>query len=102
MLEFKSCHTCFLYYLSDCQDYFEQGETQSGIYYIRPSGSVLPAFSVWCTFGQNRGWTVIQRNLNGAENFDRLWHDYKKGFGDITGEHYLGEIPSHYYKYYQQ
>ena len=37
------------------------------------------------------GWIVIQRRLpNGTESFTRNWRDYEDGFGDLSGEFWLG------------
>lgn len=36
------------------------------------------------------GWTVIQQRINGGENFYRNWQAYKNGFGDFTGDFFLG------------
>ncbi|KAM4603497.1 microfibril-associated glycoprotein 4-like [Polymixia lowei] len=35
-------------------------------------------------------WTVIQRRMDGTENFYRPWQHYKKGFGNVAGEYWLG------------
>ncbi|VDI65395.1 Hypothetical predicted protein [Mytilus galloprovincialis] len=41
------------------------------------------------------GWTVIQRRMNGHINFSRDWDSYKRGFGNMKGEHWLGNDHLH-------
>lgn len=72
----------------DCQELFEQGERQSGLFQIQPQGS-LP-FLVNCKMTADGGWTVIQRRQDGSVDFNQPWEAYKAGFGDPQGEFWLG------------
>lgn len=35
---------------------------------------------------------MIQRRIDGTENFYRPWSHYKAGFGKVAGEYWLGEF----------
>ncbi|XP_006896402.1 PREDICTED: angiopoietin-related protein 4 [Elephantulus edwardii] len=71
-----------------CQELFEEGERQSGLFQIQPQGS--PPFLVNCEMASDGGWTVIQRRQDGSVDFNQPWEAYKAGFGDPQGEFWLG------------
>ncbi|KAL7740812.1 hypothetical protein ACLKA6_013664 [Drosophila palustris] len=57
---------------------------------ILPSFSSQP-FTVVCDAEtRNGGWTIILRRMDGSINFHRNWSAYKKGFGNLNGEFFLG------------
>ncbi|KAJ8033898.1 Ryncolin-4 [Holothuria leucospilota] len=82
--------TCSIITRKDCLDLFNSGVTTSGIYSIEPDSWDGGAFNVYCNMTDGGGWTVFQRRLNGAVDFQRNWGVYKVGFGPQDGEHWLG------------
>ena len=74
----------------NCADLYKPVKTGiSGVYTLNPDNGV--PFDVYCdqkTAGG--GWTVIQRRLDGSVDFYRGWADYKRGFGNLNGEFWLG------------
>ena len=74
---------------TNCADLYKAGETITGVYTINPDNG--DSFDVYCdqkTTGG--GWTVIQKRLDGSVDFYRGWADYKRGFGNLNGEFWLG------------
>ncbi|XP_059407412.1 microfibril-associated glycoprotein 4-like [Carassius carassius] len=78
----------------DCSDIYNSEETVSRIYFIYPAGYI--PVSVYCEMisggkdEDNGAWTVIQRRMDGSVNFYRPWDQYKRGFGNVEGEYWLG------------
>ncbi|KAG5850011.1 angiopoietin-related protein 1a [Anguilla anguilla] len=74
----------------DCYQVRQAGYSTSGMYLLRVDGTEY-LLQAWCEHGlDNGGWTVFQRRKDGSVNFFRNWESYKKGFGNIDGEHWLG------------
>ncbi|KAJ0057057.1 hypothetical protein NL108_000883, partial [Boleophthalmus pectinirostris] len=78
----------------DCSDFVLQ-ERKNGVYRVTPDPR-NGTFEVFCEMeSYGGGWTVIQQRLNGSVSFNRTWAEYKKGFGNLRGEFWLGNDHIH-------
>ena len=76
-------------YHKNCAELYKSGERLSGVYTIDPDRS--GPFDVFCDQTTAGGvWTVLQKRVDGSVDFFRGWADYKRGFGNLNGEFWLG------------
>ncbi|GAA6229910.1 fibrinogen-like protein 1 isoform X1 [Lates japonicus] len=79
---------------SDCASLYHNGVRRSGVYTVVMSpGATLPVYCDMETEGG--GWTVFQRRRDGTVSFNRGWTEYREGFGEPRGEHWLGNQHLH-------
>ena len=73
----------------DCLEHKQIGRKVNGVYKIHQN--ILKIIQVYCDQTTNGGgWTVFQRRIDGSVDFFRDWEHYKKGFGNLQNEHWLG------------
>ncbi|XP_074662974.1 uncharacterized protein LOC141915376 [Tubulanus polymorphus] len=77
------------YRAKDCYELLKQGRKRDGIMNISPIALNGRSIKSFCDM-KNGGWTVIQRRQSGNIDFFKTWNEYRDGFGDLLGEHWLG------------
>ncbi|KAM3663850.1 angiopoietin-4 isoform 2-T4 [Ammospiza maritima maritima] len=79
----------------DCAEVRQAGIHASGIYTLHIANLSEPK-KAFCDMDTDRGgWTIIQLRANGSLSFQRSWREYKQGFGDASGEYWLGNEAVH-------
>eukprot|EP00761_Pharyngomonas_kirbyi_P012397 gb/GECH01012424.1/.p1 GENE.gb/GECH01012424.1/~~gb/GECH01012424.1/.p1 ORF type:complete len:475 (+),score=85.35 gb/GECH01012424.1/:1-1425(+) len=75
---------------TSCNDIHQiHPDAASGVYTL--SGfSWRDSLQIWCEMKDDGGWNVIQRRMDGSVDFYRGWNEYVDGFGDVSGEYWLG------------
>ncbi|XP_053566346.1 angiopoietin-2 [Bombina bombina] len=74
----------------DCAEAYKAGFTASGIYTLTLLNTTDQVKTYCDMKNGGGGWTVIQKRFDGSVDFHRTWKEYKKGFGDASGEYWLG------------
>nr|XP_029732196.1 ficolin-3-like [Aedes albopictus] len=63
---------------------------RSGVYELAVNATGR-SFKVYCEMDQfGGGWTVFQKRQDGSVDFNRSWVEYREGFGEVSGEYWLG------------
>ncbi|XP_071100991.1 microfibril-associated glycoprotein 4-like [Haliotis cracherodii] len=82
--------------MTDCAEGFELGHyvEEKMVFMIHPIGAPRP-FLVYCDIGQY-GARMFTMRHEGILDFSRPWVDYKTGFGNLSGDFWLGLDHIHY------
>ncbi|XP_023577174.1 tenascin-X isoform X14 [Octodon degus] len=80
----------------DCGEEMQNGVGASRATTIFLNGNREQPLSVFCDMETDGGgWLVFQRRVDGRTDFWRDWEDYAHGFGNISGEFWLGNEALH-------
>ncbi|CAK8679897.1 unnamed protein product [Clavelina lepadiformis] len=72
-----------------CLELLGAGYSQSKVYKIYPFGGA--GFDIYCDQDtDDGGWDVIQRRLDGNQDFYLGWNNYVIGFGDPNDDYWIG------------
>ncbi|KAM6922138.1 angiopoietin-2a [Lycodopsis pacificus] len=74
----------------DCAAVFKSGNTQSGVYTLTLPNTTVEVKAFCDMETEGGGWTVLQKRFDGHVDFHRTWQEYRKGFGEPSGEFWLG------------
>ena len=75
--------------MKDCIDAYNRGNKHDGVFKI--DIPVIGFSKVRCDMQTSPGgWIVFQRRVDATVDFYRTWNEYKEGFGDLSGNFWLG------------
>lgn len=79
------------YLHKNCDEIKKQFNSPSGVYTIYPDDDRPTAVQAYCDMNTDGGgWTVFQTRMDGSVGFTRRWNEYERGFGNASGEYWLG------------
>ncbi|XP_046576488.1 uncharacterized protein LOC124284451 [Haliotis rubra] len=78
----------------DCWEYYEEGQNRNGMYKIYLVG-LQKSIPVYCDM-RGGGWTILLKRSSSSIDFYKDWADYKKGFGGLYADHWIGNENLHY------
>ncbi|XP_055494732.1 fibrinogen-like protein 1-like protein [Leucoraja erinacea] len=86
-------------YAKDCNELIRQGFKDSGLYVIQPQPvESTPMIVVNCEMEYDcGGWTLLEKKSRQSPlTWNETWTTYEYGFGNVLGDHYLGNLYMHY------